>query len=148
MRAMVERDHATLSGVQQCPLLSISRRAFYYAPRGETVANLALLRMIDEQFLKTPFYGGRQMTWYLWAEGERVNPKRVRRLMRLKSAMPIYQRPKTSVPAKQHRIRPYLLRGRTIIEPNEAWVAQTSPTHPWHGASSTSWPSWPEPRGG
>lgn len=79
------------------------------------------MRRIDGQFLETPFYGVRQMTWHLRAEGERVNPKRVRRLMRLMGLMPIYQRPKTSVPAKQHKIWAYLLQGRTITEPNEAW---------------------------
>jgi putative transposase len=79
------------------------------------------MRRIDGQFLETPFYGVRQMTWHLRAEGERVNPKRVRRLMRLMGLMPIYQWPKTSVPAKQHKIWAYLFQGRTITEPNEAW---------------------------
>ena len=122
-RGMVERDHAALSVTEQCRLLSIPRSTFYYAPRGETAENLALMRRLDEQFLETPFYGVRQMTWCLRAEGERVNPKRVRRLMRLMGLTPIYQRPKTSVPAKQHKIWPYLLRGRTITEPNEGcWL--------------------------
>lgn len=62
------------------------------------------MRTIDEQFVQTPFYGVWHMTWHLQAEGKRVNPKRVRRLMRLMGLMPIYQRPKTSVPAKRHKV--------------------------------------------
>lgn len=120
---MVERDHAVLSVTEQCRLLSIPRSTFYYAPRGETAETLALMRRIDEQFLETPFYGVRQMTWHLRAQGHAVNPKRIRRLMRLMGLTPIYQRPKTSAPAKEHKVWPYLLRGRTITEPNEAWCA-------------------------
>lgn len=120
---MIDRGHGVLSVTEQCRLLSIARSTFYHVPHGETAANLALMRRIDEQFLQTPFYGVRQMTWHLRAEGERVNPKRIRRLMRLMNLMPIYQRPKTSVPAKGHRVWPYLLRGRTITEANEVWCA-------------------------
>ena len=58
---MVERTHPTLSIGTQCRLLSISRSSFYYEPQGETAMNLALMRLIDRQFLETPFYGVRQM---------------------------------------------------------------------------------------
>ena len=76
------------------------------------------MAMIDRQFLETPFYGARQMTWHLRAEGHPVNIKRVRRLMRLMGLMPIYRQPRTSVPAKGHKIYPYLLRGMAIKRPN------------------------------
>ena len=66
------------------------------------------------------------MAWRLRAGDERVKPKRVERLKRLMGLTPIYQRPKTSVPARQHKIWPYLLRGRTIIELKEAWRADTT----------------------
>jgi len=66
---MIEKDHPRLSVAEQCRLLSISRSSFYYEPKGETAFNLALMRLIDEQFLETPFYGVRQMTWHLRAEG-------------------------------------------------------------------------------
>jgi putative transposase len=79
--------------------------------------------MIDRQFLETPFYGARQMTWHLRAEGHPVNIKRVRRLMRLMGLMPIYRRPRTSIPAKGHKIYPYLLRGVGIERPNQVWCA-------------------------
>ena len=80
---MVERSHPTLSVGTQCRLLSISRSSFYYAPQGETAMNLDLMVLIDKQFLETPFYGVRQMTWHLQNEGHAVNEKRIRRLMRL-----------------------------------------------------------------
>ncbi len=59
---MIERSHPKLSIGAQCRLLSISRSSFYYAPQGETAMNLGLMRLIDRQFLDTPFYGVRQMT--------------------------------------------------------------------------------------
>ena len=80
---MVERAHPSLSVGAQCRLLSISRSLFYDAPQGETEMNLALMQVIDRQFLETPFYGVQQMTWHLQNEGRPVNQKRVRRLMRL-----------------------------------------------------------------
>ncbi len=116
---MVERDHSDLSIVRQCRLLSISRSSFYAAPRGESDANLAIMAEIDRQFLDTPFYGVRQMTWHLRSKGWQINVKRVRRLMRKMGLMPIYQRPRTSTPAPGHKIDPYLLRDMVIDRPNQ-----------------------------
>ena len=70
---MIERGHPDLSVGKQCALLSISRSSFYYEPKGETELNLGLMRKIDKQFLETPFYGVRQMTWHLRNEGHLVN---------------------------------------------------------------------------
>jgi len=120
---MIEPDHPVLSIGKQCTLLSIARSSFYYTPKGETEINLALMRRIDEQFLETPFFGVRQMTWHLRNEGHLVNEKRVRRLMRLMGLMPIYQKPNTSRPAKGHKIWPYLLKGLRVERPNQAWAA-------------------------
>ena len=100
---MVEKEHPALSITAQCRLLSIPRSTFYHAPGGETNEKLTLMRRIDEQFLHTPFYGVRQMTWPS-APGETVNPKRIRRLMRLMGLMPIYQKPNTSAPAKAQKV--------------------------------------------
>ena len=107
---MIEKDNPKLSIGKQCKLLSISRSSFYYQQKGETALNLMLMRKIDEQFLETPFFGVRQMTWHLQNEGHKINEKRIRRLMRLMGLMPIYQKPNTSKPAKGHKIYPYLLR--------------------------------------
>lgn len=120
---MIERSHPALSVGSQCRLLSISRSSFYYAPQGETEMNLTLMRLIDRQFLETPFYGVQQMTWHLQNEGHAVNVKRIRRLMRLMRLMPIYQKPDTSKPAKGHKIYPYLLGGLRVERPNQVWCA-------------------------
>lgn len=120
---MIQPDHPKLSIVRQCQLASISRSSFYHTPKGESVENLGLMAETDRQFLETPFYGARQMTWHLGATGRLVNVKRVRRLMRLMGLTPIYRRPRTSVPAKGHRLYPYLLRGMKIDRPNQVWCA-------------------------
>ena len=117
---MIEPDHPNLPIGRQCALLSISRSSFYDTLQGETAMNLMLMRQVDEQFLETPFYGVRQMTWHLRNEGHLVNEKRIRRLMRL---LPIYQKPNTSKPAKGHKIYPYLLRGLRVGRPNQVWCA-------------------------
>nr|WP_231730546.1 IS3 family transposase [Celeribacter halophilus] len=123
-RDMIEPDHPQLSVVQQCKLLSISRSSFYYTAKGETAQNLDLMRRIDEQFLETPFFGVRQMTWHLRNDGHLVNEKRIRRLlMRLMGLMPIYQKPNTSRPAKGHKTYPYLLKGLRVDRPNQVWCA-------------------------
>ena len=122
-RGMVEKGHPRLSVAAQCRLLSIPRSTFYHRPAGETAGNLALMQIIDRQFMETPFFGVRQTTWYLRNEGHAVNPKRVRRLMRLMGLMPICRKPNTSKPAKGRQPYPYLLRGLTIDRPNQVWCA-------------------------
>jgi len=110
-----------LSIQQQCYLLSISRSNYYYKPIGESELNMKLMRLIDEQHLETPFYGSRQMTRWLSGQGYCVSRKRVRRLMRKMGLHAIYQRPKTSIPDKQHKIYPYLLREMHIDHANKVW---------------------------
>src|SRR5690349_3840577 len=85
--------------------------------------NLALMRLIDEQFLETPWYGSRQMARHLRREGYAVGRKRVRRLMAKMGLEPIYQRPRTTVPHPEHRVYPYLLRELVIERPNQVWCA-------------------------
>ena len=120
---MIEPNLPGLSVGKQCALLSISRSSFYYEPKGESEMNLDLMRLIDKQFLETPFYGVRQMTWHLRNEDHLVNEKRIRRLMRLMGLMPIYQKPNTSKAAQGHKIYPYLLRGLRVDRPNQVWCA-------------------------
>ncbi|WP_409996821.1 IS3 family transposase [Leisingera daeponensis] len=122
-RKMIEPANVNLPIGKQCKLLSISRSSFYYQPKGETALNLMLMRRIDEQFLETPFFGVRQMTWHLRNEGHLVNEKRIRRLMRVMGLMPIYQKPNTSKAAKGHKTFPYLLRGLRVGRPNQVWAA-------------------------
>lgn len=120
---MINKQHPKLAIQSQCQLLSISRSSVYRQAKGESDYNLELMTLIDKQFLATPFYGVRQMRWHLCAQGHKVNIKRIRRLMRLMGLMPIYQKPNTSKPNKQHKIYPYLLRGLNITEPNHVWCA-------------------------
>ena len=122
-KAMIAPGRPGVSLSRQCRLLSISRSSFYYAPIGESPENLALMRRIDELFLKYPFYGSRQMTRQLWREGVPVGRHRVRRLMRLMGLAAIYQAPRTSTPHPAHRIYPYLLRNLTVERPDHVWCA-------------------------
>jgi len=119
----IEKDHPRLSVRRQCRLLSLSRSMLYYAPVGESAENLALMRLIDQQFLETPWYGSRQMARWLQRQGNGAGRHRVRRLMRKMGLVPIYQPPKTSQPHPEHKIYPYLLRHLTIERPNHVWCA-------------------------
>ena len=122
-KAMIRRDQPDLSLSRQCEILSISRSSFYYTLKGESLENLALMRRIDELFLKYPFYGSRQIARQLRREGVCVGRHRVRRLMRLMGLSAIYQAPRTSDPHPEHRIYPYLLRNLQISRPNQVWCA-------------------------
>jgi len=122
-KAMIARGASGLSLSRQCSLLSISRSAFYYAPKGESPENLALMRRIDELFMKYPFYGSRQMVRQLRRDAVHVGRHRVRRLMRLMGLEAIYQAPRTSDPHPAHRVYPYLLGGMVIDRPNQVWCA-------------------------
>jgi putative transposase len=122
-KAMIARDRPDLSLSRQCRLLSISRSSFYYTLKGESPENLALMRRIDELFLKYPFYGSRQMVRQLRREGVCIGRHRVRRLMRLMGLEAIYQAPRTSAPHPAHRIYPYLLRNLEVNRPNQVWCA-------------------------
>jgi len=120
---MIDPDEPRLSIVRQCELVCISRSSFYFQAKGESPLNLTLMRLVDEQFLRTPFYGSRQMARWLRRQGYRVGRKRVRRLMRLMGLTPIYQGPKTSAAHPDHKIYPYLLRDVTVDRPNRVWCA-------------------------
>ena len=122
-KAMIAPDRPGLSLSRQCRLLSIGRSSFYYAPRGESPSSLALMRRIDELFLKYPFYGSRQMVHQLRRESVSVGRHRVRRLMRLMGLEAIYQAPRTSTPHPAHRVYPYLLRDIAVERPDHVWCA-------------------------
>ena len=122
-RAVVDREHPSLSVVRQCKLLYISRSGLYYQPKGISEEDLTLMKLIDRQYLATPFYGARKIAAWLKSQGWQVNRKRVRRLMRLMGIKAIYRRPRTSTPAPGHKIYPYLLGGMEITRPNQVWAA-------------------------
>lgn len=117
----MDPGHAGLPVARQCEVLGLPRSTYYYEARGERPINSALMRMIDEQYLRTPHNGARKMTMYLSRQGYEVNHKRVERLMGemgLRAAIP---RRWLSRPDGEHRIYPYLLRELTIDRPNQVW---------------------------
>ena len=120
---MVDRRHPSLSVVRQCSLLDISRSGLYYQPKGISEEDLTLMKLIDHQYLATPFYGARKIAVWLKSQDYSINRKRVRRLMRLMGIRAIYRRPRTSKPAPGHKIYPYLLGGLKITRPNQVWAA-------------------------
>ena len=120
---MVVRDHPALSLSRQCRLLSVGRSSLYYEPKWESAETLALMRRIDEVFLKYPFYGARRMALHLRREGVGIGWRRAGRLMRLMGLQAIYRAPRTSDPHPEHRVWPYLLRSLTIERPNHVWCA-------------------------
>ncbi len=120
---MVDRQHSSLPVVRQCTLLDISRSGLYYQPKGISEEDLTLMKLIDRQYLATPFYGARKIAAWLKGQAHPVNRKRVRRLMRLMGIKAIYRRPRTSKPAPGHKIYPYLLGGMEITRPNQVWAA-------------------------
>lgn len=122
-RRCVEAESCGLSIVRQCELLGLPRSTYYYEPASESVANLALMRRIDEQFLRTPFFGSRRMAEELSSPRHPVNRKRVQRLMRIMGISAIFPKKKTSTPGVGHRVYPYLLRGLTIDRVNQVWCS-------------------------
>jgi len=120
---MIDAQHSRLSLVRQCKLLSISRGSAYYQRKGESAFNLELMRIIDGQYLKTPWYGARQMARHLRRQGYGVGRKRIRRLMRLMNLKAIAPGPQTSRRNPAHQVYPYLLRDRSIQYANEVWCA-------------------------
>ena len=97
-RAAVDRRRPSLSVARQCKLLDISRSGLYSQPAGISDNDLNLMKLIDRQYMVTPFYGTRSMAAWLKGEGHNVNRKRVRRLMQLMGLKAIYRRPRTSPP--------------------------------------------------
>ena len=120
---MVDRQHPLLSIVCQCTLLSINRSGLYYQPVRISEEDLTLMKLIDRQYLATPFYGARKIAAWLKSQNYSVNRKRVRRLMRIMGLKAICRRPRTSKPASGHKIYPYLLGGMKITRPNQVWAA-------------------------
>jgi len=122
-RALVEREDRALPVTQQCRLLAVSRSSVYRQPAEISDEDLAIMALIDRQYLARPYYGSRRMAAWLATQGHLVNRKRVQRLMRLIGLVAIYQRPNTSKPAPENRVYPYLLGGLRIERANQVWCA-------------------------
>jgi putative transposase len=118
---MIEEGPEQLSVRRQCALLGLNRASLYYRAATESAENLVLMRRMDEQYLRTPFYGSRRMTAWRQSQGHPVNRKRVQRLMRLMGLEALYPRPRSGTEAAQHKIYPYLLREIEIRRPPQVW---------------------------
>jgi len=130
---MIEPAHPDLSVVRQCWLVSISRSSWYYRPHGESPLNLQLMRLIDEQYLRTPWYGSRQMARHLRRQGFGVGRKRVRRLMRMMGLRAIAPQPNTSRRAPGHTVYPYLLNDIAVERPDQVWCVDITYLPMAHG---------------
>ena len=118
---MIEPEHSQLSIRRQCELVGLNRSTYYYTPAQESELNLSLMRLIDKQYTRTPFYGWPRMTAHLRRQGHEINHKRVQRLMSKMGLQAVYPKRRTSIPAKGHKVYPYLLRHLAIIRPNQVW---------------------------
>jgi len=118
---LLEPQDGLFSVRRQCALLGLNRSSLYYEPVGESQENLDLMRLLDEQYTRTPCYGVLKMEAYLRSLGHDVNTKRVRRLLRKMGLEAIYQKPNTSKPNPEHKVYPYLLRGLVIDRCDQVW---------------------------
>jgi putative transposase len=114
--------------VRQCALLGLAHSTWYYHVAGESAENLALMRAIDEQYLRTPFYGSRKLAVVLG-----VNRKRIQRLMRLMGIEAIYPKRRTTWPGAGHKIYPYLLRNVEVTRPDQVWAGDITYVPLRHG---------------
>src|SRR5271163_4036452 len=122
-REMLDLADKTLSIRRQCALLGVARSGVYRPRKPANDNDLSLMRRIDELFTAWPFLGSRRMTGMLKAEGEKINRKRVQRLMRKMGIAALGPKPNTTKPAPGHKIFPYLLRDLAIDRPNQVWAA-------------------------
>jgi len=120
---MIEPKHRRLSVRRQCDLIGLPRSSYYREPKTETEENLDLMRMIDEEYTRHPFYGTRKMRDFLHRKGYQVNRKRVQRLMRLMGLESIAPKKRTTIPEKAYKTYPYLLRGLEINYSNQVWCS-------------------------
>lgn len=118
---MIEKE-VDISLCRQYELLRIHRSGLYYSPVPESPENLHLMRLIDEQYYKTPFYGIRRLTAWMRQLGHQVNRKRVKRLMGLIGWRTIYRKRNISKKDKQNPIYPYQLKDLVIDHRNQVWA--------------------------
>ena len=118
---MIEPAHESISIARQCELVGLAHSSYYYQGAGESAENLHLMRLLDEQYTRTPFYGIKRMTAWLETQGYAVKHKRVARLMHLMGLEAIYPKPHLSLPGSTLQKYPYLLRGLSIERVNQVW---------------------------
>jgi putative transposase len=120
-RIWISPKHPKLSIRRQCELLGLAPASYYYHAEPEPPENLHYMRLLDQEYTDHPFYGVRKMTVCLQNQGHRVGPKRVRRLLRTMGLMAVYPKPRLSLNPSAHQRFPYLLKGVSIVRPNQVW---------------------------
>ena len=131
---MIEPNYPELSIRRQCELLALNRSTFYYQPATESPLNLELMRLIDQQYTRTPFYGWPRMTIYLQRQGYPINHKRVQRLMQIMGLQAVYPKKKRSNgPVQEHKVYSYLLQDLPITHVNQVWSADITYVPMPHG---------------
>lgn len=118
----IDIDSKELSIVKQCELMNVHRSGLYYTRKAESDENLQIMKLMDEQYFKTPFYGCRKLTAWLINQGFHVNRKRVRRLMNQINWQTIYREPRTTICTTGHKTYPYLLKNLAITKKNQVWA--------------------------
>ena len=130
---LIEPEGSMIPIYRQCDLLDLARSSYYYCSCKDDSYNVMLTNLIDEQYTKTPFYGVPKMTAWLRRQGHQINPKRIRRLIRLMGIEAIYPKKRLSKSRKEHMKYPYLLRGLIIDHPNQVWCADITYIRMLHG---------------
>lgn len=124
---MIDANHPTLSIARQCDLLNLSRASYYRSTDmnigTETPENLELMRLIDEEYTRHPFYGSRKLRSCFRRQGREINRKRIQRLMRIMGLVSTAPKPNTSKRNKEHKVYPYLLRDLIIDQANQVWCS-------------------------
>lgn len=120
-REMLDKS-LNISLKKQCSLLILNRNYFYYSPKGESAQNIKIMRLLEQQYVLTPFYGYRKISIWLEKQGFVLNEKRIRRLMKLIKWKTIYREPRTTIAIKAHKKYPYLLKDLKITHKNQVWA--------------------------
>ena len=118
---LIDPLYKKISIVKQCELLAVNRSGLYYEPLPESEENLSIMRVLDEQYFKTPFYGTERLLILLILMGYKINKKRLRRLMRLQGWKTLYCAPRTTKMDAAAYKYPYLLKALSIKRKNQVW---------------------------
>ena len=119
--SLISKQDTQLSIREQCNLLSINRSSFYYKPKGESLENLKIMRLLDAHILEEPTAGVLTMQSMLEEKGILASYERIRRLMRKANIYPIYPKKHLSYVGERKYIYPYLIRNLDINRPNQVW---------------------------
>ncbi len=132
-RGMVEEEYERLSVRKQCRLIALARSSYYCRDKGFSMRELEIMLAIDKIYIEKPFYGSRRMVWELKKRGYEVGRSKVRHLMREMGLRAIYPKKRLSIPGKEQKIYPYLLRGVKVGRVDQVWSADITYIPMRHG---------------